>query len=163
MYQLTNDPAAVINLDTGAWIPEGNWMWGEYQAWLDDGNTPAPATDDPTTTADYQMALRSDELQNWLDTTAQENNYADATSCISYLASEVAIYAADAKAMSAWRDAVWPAFNAMPENWPSDPMQWPLWDAIQPLLPQPAEFGWAQHDPVNAPPAQRAVFKRVRI
>ena len=108
-----------------------------------------PAPVDPTTTADYQWTLRTTDCQKWLDTTAQGNDYRDADACISYLASENAVYAADAKAMSAWRDAVWPAFNALPENWPADPMQWPLWDAIQPQLPQPDAYGWVVHDPVG--------------
>jgi hypothetical protein len=44
MYQLTDDPNVVINLETGAWIPNsGNYLWDEYQAWLAAGNTPEPA------------------------------------------------------------------------------------------------------------------------
>ncbi len=150
--------SGIIRTADAAVIPDddGNTDWQTYQAWLAEGNTPDPAPPDPnqppdTTTPEYQFALRSSWVQAWLDTTAQENYYADAARCVSYIASDNAVYAADAAAMSAWRDAVWPAFNAMPANWPADPAQWPLWDSIQPLLPQPADYGWAKHDPVGAP------------
>lgn len=148
----------VIRNADGATIPqdEGNADYQTYLTWLADGNTPdPPPTPDPIndpSTAQYQFALRSMDVQTWLDTTAQENYYRDSDACVSYLASENAVYATDAKAMSDWRDALWPAFNAMPENWPSDPAQWPLWDAIQPLLPQPVDYGWESHDPVGASP-----------
>ncbi len=158
MYQLTQDPNVVIDLDTGAWITvdSGTWQASDYAAWLDAGNTPEPAPtpapmEDPTS-PQYQFALRSSWVQNWLDATAQENYYPDADRCVSYLGSTNAVYAEDARAMSDWRDDLWPAFNAMPANWPADPAQWPLWDAIQPLLPQPVDYGWTKHEPVGMPP-----------
>lgn len=150
MYQLTDDPNVVTDLNTGAWITvdSGTWQANDYADWLAAGNTPEPAPGSSTSAADA-FALRSSWVQNWLDTTAQENYYDSAERCISYAGSGNEVYAADAKAMSAWRDALWPAFYALPPNWPSDPAQWPLWDAIQPTLPQPADFGWAKHDPVG--------------
>lgn len=47
MYQLFADnPNAVLRLADGAGIPKDpdNIDWQAYQAWLDDGNTPLPAT-----------------------------------------------------------------------------------------------------------------------
>lgn len=156
MYQLTNNPNMVVDLDSGAWITvdSGTWQAEEYAAWLAEGNTPAaapalPPMQDPTS-AEYQFATRAGWVQTWLDETAQQNYYRDADTCISYLGSPNEVYAADADSMNKWRSDVWPAFNAMPAGWPSDPTQWPLWDAIQPLLPQPETYGWAQHDPVSA-------------
>jgi hypothetical protein len=160
----------VLRTADGANIPDddANVDWQTYQAWLDAGNTPDPAPAPPTPpvdpdSAEYQFALRAAWVQAWLDTTAQENNYIDAVNCISYMASTNAIYAADAKALCDWRSDLWPALNAMPANWPADPTQWPLWDSIQPLLPQPAAYGWQQHDPVNSAPQFLAFEKRARI
>lgn len=42
MYQLTENPDVILCVDTGANIPRGHWMWGDYQRWLDDGKTPLP-------------------------------------------------------------------------------------------------------------------------
>ncbi len=170
MYQLTNDPNVVTDLETGGWITvdSGTWQANDYAKWLAAGNTPDPEPPpdsplDDSTSAEYQFALRSSWVQSWMDTTAQQNYYIDAASCISYTASEVEVYADDAQAMTLWRDALWPAFNAMPAGWPADPMQWPLWDAIQPLLPQPADYGWTLHDPVGAPPGFAERLRGVRI
>lgn len=150
MYQLTNNPEFVTDLDTGACVPTDgdSYQSRVYVEWLAEGNTPQPA---PGPSKDAAWADRSASVQNWLDTTAKENEYDNAERCISYAGSTNETYAADAKAMSAWRDALWPAFYAMSANWPTDPAQWPLWDAIQPLLPQPADFGWAIHAPVGTP------------
>ncbi|UTH76115.1 phage tail assembly chaperone [Chromobacterium sp. IIBBL 290-4] len=41
-YKLTARPDIVLNMETGATIPEGVWLWNQYQDWLAAGNTPLP-------------------------------------------------------------------------------------------------------------------------
>ncbi|GAA5787311.1 DUF4376 domain-containing protein [Chitiniphilus shinanonensis] len=53
MYRTTLSPDLIDRLDLdGAvtTIPRGHGLWGEYQAWLDEGNTPipSPATGNPS-------------------------------------------------------------------------------------------------------------------
>jgi hypothetical protein len=47
MYKLTDDPAWVVNLDTQTRIPNWNWMWADYEAWLAAGNTTQPIDPPP--------------------------------------------------------------------------------------------------------------------
>lgn len=42
MYQLTTDPDRILCLSTNTSIPRDHWMWGNYQRWLDEGNSPFP-------------------------------------------------------------------------------------------------------------------------
>jgi hypothetical protein len=51
-YKLTAQDNVVINTETGATIPEGNWLWDQYQEWLAAGNTP-----DPVDRPDPSMAI----------------------------------------------------------------------------------------------------------
>ncbi|WP_416056955.1 DUF4376 domain-containing protein [Stenotrophomonas maltophilia] len=39
---MTESPDMILCVDTGANIPRGHWMWGDYKKWLDAGNTPLP-------------------------------------------------------------------------------------------------------------------------
>ncbi len=59
---------------------------------------PAP----PPTVADYQAAIVA-----MLDAKAQERRYDNATSISTYVASTNPVWAAEAQAYVAWRDAVW--------------------------------------------------------
>ncbi|MBX9299261.1 hypothetical protein ACFFU8_03785 [Chromobacterium piscinae] len=43
MYRLTDSPDLIIRLADGAAIPREHRFWADYQAWLDQGNAPAPA------------------------------------------------------------------------------------------------------------------------
>ncbi len=65
---------------------------------------PPPAA--PPTQAE-QLAALEIAVQQYLDQKAQAKGYDSAASCISYLSSSNTTWAADAKAMNAWRDAVW--------------------------------------------------------
>lgn len=60
---------------------------------------PEPA---PPTLEDYRAAIRAH-----VDATAQARLYDNAVSCASYLNSTSPIWAAEAQAFVAWRDAVW--------------------------------------------------------
>lgn len=41
-YKLTEHENIVVRIADGIVIPEGNWLWDQYQQWLADGNTPDP-------------------------------------------------------------------------------------------------------------------------
>lgn len=56
----------------------------------------------PPTLNDYRRAV-----QAHVDVTAQERQYDNATSCASYVNSTNPVWAAEATAFVAWRDAVW--------------------------------------------------------
>jgi len=56
----------------------------------------------PPTLDDYRIAV-----QAHVDATARARNYDSAVSCASYVASGNTVWAAEAQAFVAWRDAVW--------------------------------------------------------
>lgn len=106
MYQLTATPGVVIDTDTNSSIPVDSYTWQAqaYRDWLAAGNTPMPVP--PPTVADI-VARFLPQLQAWIDGIAQQNGYDTALSCISYAGSSVTQWDADAKAMIAYRDALW--------------------------------------------------------
>lgn len=70
--------------------------------WVDvTGNWP------PAPTQPEQLAVLEGAVQQYLDQKARAKGYDSAASCISYLSSSNTTWAADAKAMNVWRDAVW--------------------------------------------------------
>jgi hypothetical protein len=71
-----------------------------------DGTTFTPAAP-PSLTLTQQFKIFQNEIQGWLDSTAQKRQYDSALSCTSYAGSSVTGFAADAAAMKTWRDAVW--------------------------------------------------------
>jgi len=100
----------------------------------------------PTPTFAQQVAALEVAVQAWLDTTAQGNGYADMASCITYINSGVAQWAADAKAAIAWRDAVWQACYSQFTAAQGAPLPAvPTSTALIAALPQPATFGWTVH------------------
>lgn len=64
--------------------------------------TPADLVTDAPTVADYRRAV-----QAHVDRVAQARLYDTGQSCASYAASTNAVWAAEAAAFIAWRDAVW--------------------------------------------------------
>lgn len=42
-YKLTQNSCRIIRLKDGADIPRGHRWWGDYEAWLSEGNVPEPA------------------------------------------------------------------------------------------------------------------------
>lgn len=144
MYQLTDNPEIVHDLDTGAFVPVvGNWQSDVYQEWLAAGNTPLPAPG--KVLADY-VAEYSSAVQAWLDDVVQANGYDDMASCATYAASSVAQWRADAQAAIAWRDAVWQscfAWQAQAAQALPDPI--PTVAQFIAGLPQPAAYGWTVH------------------
>lgn len=144
LYALTGDPTIVLRTDTCALVPTtGNWMSDQYQDWLAAGNTPDPLP--VPTFADYVAAF-TPGLQQWMETTAQGNAYDSVLSCVSYENSGVAQFAADAKAMKDWRDALWKwasVYQAGANGQLPNPL--PTLEQIVSLAPQPEDFGWVVH------------------
>ena len=62
MYKLTQNPDAVISLDTNTFIPAGHYMWNGYQSWLAAGNIPEPA-DVIVTSQITSVTMRQARLQ----------------------------------------------------------------------------------------------------
>ncbi|WP_338523377.1 hypothetical protein NUH87_26865 [Pseudomonas batumici] len=117
--------------------PDQRWTYAK-------GVFAAPAVYQPTL-ADATVALKA-AVQQWLDTTAQASGYDSLASCASYANSGVTQWAADAKAATAWRDAVWQACFA---EWSAaqaatNPVI-PTAAELIASLPQPATFGWTVH------------------
>lgn len=144
LYALTQDPNIVRNTGTGACVPViGTWQSDQYQDWLAAGNTPDPLP--VPTFADYVAAF-TPGLQQWMETTAQGNAYDSVLSCVSYAGSGVAQFAADAKAMSDWRDALWHWASVYQSSAGGQlPNPLPTLEQIISLAPQPEEFGWVVH------------------
>jgi hypothetical protein len=153
MYQLTDNPDLVMNLDTATQIPNsGNWQWQQYEDWLAEGNTPLPAPAPPEPDLNDAVAVYQVAVQAHLDTTAQTNGYDTMLSCVSYAGSDNEVFAADAKAGGAWRDAVWPEFYAMAQTWIDSgtaPDLWPPVEYVIEQLPKAVDFGWVVHPPVG--------------
>lgn len=61
----------------------------------------------PSPTLEETISIISSEIQSALDAGAQKWNYQDLATAASYANSTIPQYAADAKALIAWRDAVW--------------------------------------------------------
>lgn len=98
MFKQTENPDIIIDLTTGAFIPRGNALWPQDEASIQ----PLP----PPTVADI-VARFLPQLQAWIDGIAKQNGYDTALSCVSYVGSSVTQWDADAKAMLAYRDALW--------------------------------------------------------
>lgn len=85
------------------------------------------------------------QVQAWLDATAQQNGYGGSLACLTYLSSSNTTWQADAQAMLAWRDAVWSAAFALEETWVAGV---PFNGALS-QLPQAAALGWVVRTPVG--------------
>jgi hypothetical protein len=70
-----------------------------------------PAAGPPPALGDYRRAI-----QAMVDANAQERNYDSGITCASYVVSTNPVWAAEAQAFVAWRDAVWNhAFTELPK------------------------------------------------
>ena len=74
----------------------------DWAALMASGIPIAPYEQPDPTLEDYRSAI-----QAHVDATAQARNYDSAVSCASYVASGNPVWAAEAQAFVAWRDAVW--------------------------------------------------------
>lgn len=147
MYKLTSNPEMVIDTTDGACVPvgAGNYRAQAYADWLAAGNSPLPV-DPPTVNQIVQRFLP--QLQSWLDGIAQQNGYDSALSCISYVGSSVSQWDTDARAMLAYRDALWVwayqqqiALNAMTET----QLEGLTAESIIAQAPKAEDHGWIVH------------------
>lgn len=53
MYKLTGDENIVLRVEDQLFIPNGNPLWEEYQAWLAEGNIPEPRFTDAELSAQH--------------------------------------------------------------------------------------------------------------
>lgn len=74
------------------------WRWSEAVGF----SPPEPSDTPPLDTGAYRIAI-----QSLIDAAAQARGYDSGLTCASYLGSTVARWAAEARAMVDWRDAVW--------------------------------------------------------
>lgn len=98
------------------------------------------------TSVQSTVAAIREAIQVWLDITAQQNDYDDAASAVSYVGDPNTTFNADGLAIRDWRSAVWTAAYSLEASMlatPPDP--WPTAAQIIAQLPQPVSFGWEQH------------------
>lgn len=139
MYQLTNDPDVIRNVETGVFIPRGHYLWPSE--WLEN-NTPLPVSQPglgfaPHTPEHYRYIR--DQAFSWMRAEAVDRGYDSIESCASYYNSGVTRYRAEARAMVAWRDAVNQALEQMVFN---PPPGIETWEQVRALLPQPNAYDW---------------------
>lgn len=73
------------------------WTWSDLAGFL-----PPAAPPPPVDAAAYRIAI-----QSLIDGAAQARGYDSGLTCASYLGSTVTLWAAEARALVDWRDAVW--------------------------------------------------------
>lgn len=146
MYRLTKNADLIECVATGAFIPKGHRLWGEYESWLQAGNTPLPAALPYVLhSPQHHQAVRAAAWE-WMTTWVQERRYDTIESCCSYFNSSVARYRDEARAMVAWRDAVNQELETLVLAAPAGVE---TWDQVRALLPKPETFNWP--DEVSLP------------
>ena len=86
-----------------AWVEIDESVFGGFIQHPDGTFSPPESSDDnPVTITDYENAI-----QNLVDSTARERQFADGVSLASYVASTKPKWAAEAQAFVNWRDYVW--------------------------------------------------------
>lgn len=136
MYRLTESPDVLFCLETGAFVPRGNYLWPTE--WLK-ANTPLPILPpyEPNT-PEHHRAIR-DAAWAWMTSVVQARQYDSIESCVGYYNSGVERYRLEARAMVAWRDAVNEKLVALVLDPPPGVV---TWEQVRPLLPQPSQFNW---------------------
>lgn len=136
MYQKTINPDVLLCLDTGVFIPRGHYLWPAE--WLEQ-NTPEPVPPPylPNTPEHYR-AIRA-AAWDWMTAWVQNRRYDNIETCCSYYNSAVPRYAAEAKAMVAWRDAI---NQKLEQLVAAPPAGIETWEQVKALLPQPEAFNW---------------------
>lgn len=136
MYQYTNDPDVLLNLETLEWIPRSNPNWPTN--WLI-FNTPASVPPPfELYSPEHYKAIQT-AAWNWMAEFVQARRYDSVENCCSYFNSSIALKQGEARAMVAWRDAVSVALESLIQNPPPGLTQW---EQIKAILPQPESFNW---------------------
>lgn len=113
---------------------ENNRLRMIVKEWEDQGNViPSYSVEvaPPPTITDYENAI-----QNLVDNTARERQFADGVSLASYVASTKPKWAAEAQAFVAWRDYVWTSAYAELEKVQNGEREQPSIEAIIEELPK---------------------------
>ena len=134
-------PGYVIRNADGASIPmdPNNNDYLDYLAWVASGNT----ADQPPAPTNQQVEQQIQQaVQQWLDSTAQQNNYDTAASAVSYIGDPNPTFNADGIAIRNWRSAVWVQCYADMASMTTPPANIASFIAS---LPQPAAYGWTVH------------------
>ena len=141
MYQLTDDPGAVIRLADGARIPRGHRWWEDYAAWLAAGNVALPLPPPYVLHSPQHYQAIRNAAWAWMTAFVQGRRYDSVESCCSYANSTVPRYRQEAMAMIQWRDAVNQALEALVVA-PPDGIE--TWTQVQAMMPQPDQFAWPE-------------------
>lgn len=139
MYQLTENPDVVYSSERQSWISKGTWLWNDYQKWVDEVNAPLPIPPPyELHSPEHYRAIRAAAWE-WMASVVQERGYDSIETCCSYYNSAVPRYAAEAKAMVAWRDAI---NQKLEQLVAAPPAGIETWEQVKALLPQPETFNW---------------------
>ncbi|MBN5141590.1 hypothetical protein JY471_03495 [Stenotrophomonas maltophilia] len=136
MYQLTNSPDVLFNVETNTFIHRESASWPTE--WLE-SNSPLPIPPPyELHSPEHYRAIRT-AAWKWMTEFVQERRYDTIESCCSYYDSTVTRYRLEARAMVAWRDAV---NQRLEELVLAPPAGIATWEQVKPLLPQPTGFPW---------------------
>lgn len=155
MYEFTNDPDVILNTETGAFIPRGHTLWYSYEEWLAAGNVPTTDAGPGYTlySPEHFRAIR-DAAAQWLLSKAKERGYDSVESCVGYYNSTRDRYQREARAMVAWRDAVYGQLEFLAIN---PPTGIETWEQAKQLLPQPEEFDFPEDVQIILPATEDSV------
>ena len=136
MYRLTENPDILYCVENGAFIPRGHYLWPTE--WLE-SNTPLPVPPPyELHSPEHYRAIRA-AAWAWMTDFVQARRYDNIETCCSYYNSSVPRYAAEAKAMAAWRDAI---NQKLEQLVAAPPVGVETWEQVKALLPQPESFNW---------------------
>lgn len=97
----------VLRLGDGCYISKGHRWWDDYQAWLEQGNTPQAAQTEQQA-LDELSSYFEQAIQARLDGEARARGYDSIATAVSYAEEPaVAKFQEDGKAFRAWRSLVW--------------------------------------------------------
>jgi hypothetical protein len=104
-YSLNAEGTAVVRKPDGVIIHfcEQNPDYIAYRQWLEDGNTPDPASVDP----EAGLQLLKESVSRHLDSTVAGRMYKSMESAVSWADDPDPVFAAEGAACKAWRSAVW--------------------------------------------------------
>lgn len=136
MYQLTNSPDVLLNVETNTFIHRQSASWPTE--WLESNSPVPPPPPYELHSPEHYRAIRT-AAWAWMTEFVQARRYDNVETCCSYYNSAVPRYAAEAAAMVAWRDAI---NQKLEELVASPPAGIETWEQVKVLLPQPEAYNW---------------------